>query len=179
MKRACGQFRERLIAVAFGGADEEAEAHARSCPDCARHLAELQAVQRAASALTLDAPADLIVAAKAIAAGARAPSPCKRISSTLAAAGVRAGDAAAFQELIEAGGERLRVEYRREESGWSVMLRLPTEGWEVFAVDSVCEPDADGYVTFTSPDLPGTAFVILSPDGAHSVGPPGGGSSDN
>lgn len=178
MKRVCGQFRDRLTAVAFGGVDEDAEKHAGTCLDCGLYLSELKAITGAASFMTLEPPADLVVAAKAIVAGARAPKPCRRISSTLELAGVRAEGASAFQDLIEVGSERLRVEYRRGESGWDVLFRLPIQDWQVFAADSLLQPGSDGYVIFSSPDLPGTAFVILTPDGAHSVGPPGAGSSD-
>lgn len=160
MKGKCATYRDAIVELAHGFANEEARAHVESCPRCSAILQELTQAVASLSMPFFSAPADLIDQAKAI-FPMPVRVPARRTGLTLANAGARGGSA--LQAAYEFDGGSVRVQYEELPEGWQVMAKVDAPGWQTLPVSA----DESGRLEFVVSNL-NDARLVLIRDG-HEV----------
>ncbi|RMG26758.1 MAG: hypothetical protein D6724_01165, partial [Armatimonadetes bacterium] len=126
MKRAgnpCNDYVERIVLVALGEEDHEAERHAEECQGCREWLEEMKRIMEVARLKRFEPPQELVDQVKGWAE--RRTVRAEPVRSSLGLAGARRGEADAFQVLLDAAGETVRVAYTREDGSWKVLVEAP------------------------------------------------------
>ena len=161
MKKDCGKFWDRIVALAHGELDPAASDHASACNECGRQLAELKKVVAAARVSSFDAPQALLSMAKGI-MPQRAPRTIARlVFNSLAAAGARGSKREAFQLVFEEEGLKARLMYSPSAQGWDVLGKIESEGnW---AAERTGKPVSiqNGRFNFESPNLGATELTLI------------------
>jgi len=154
MKGKCATYRDALVELAHGVADEAARAHVDSCPRCAALLADLTRAVQGLGTRFFDAPIELVQQAKAI-FPIPLSVPIRRVGLTLASTGARGGSA--LQAAYEFEGGSVRVQYEELPEGWQVMARVDAPGWETLPVAA----DEAGRLEFVVPSLDEARLVLV------------------
>jgi hypothetical protein len=152
---------ERVVDLAEGRSDADAERHVASCASCASKLESLREIMRLGDLRFFDAPAALVDSVKGM---MPAPRRLPLMRSTLAWSGARAV-AEDFQLVVGEGEEQIRLMYAHAGDGWEVMGRLPATDWEIARDGETIALDSDGRFTFTAKNLAETDFTLTGPAG--------------
>lgn len=160
MNAPCSRFSERLVAIAEGRVDGDAERHVASCANCASTLSEYRKIVSIARESAFSVPASMVVAAKALFTGLPVRPQVRLVSSSVRA-GARALPAD-LQVAIEAAGNPVRLMYTRKESGWEVLGTLPGPDWRAEKEKGLVKIGPDGRFSFAVPKVSATGFRLAS-----------------
>lgn len=168
MKNLCKSFQSRLIDLAEGRRDAEAQAHVDSCPECRNEVVRLARVLSAMPDAGVSAPASWVERAKSL--FPRKVWKARLLPGAFAPAVRGSGRISATYdcEVIPAP---IIVEYRREGRSWTVMGTAPEGDWSGETSSGSFAVSTDGRFSFRAATLPQTGFRLNSTEGAIEIPP--------
>jgi hypothetical protein len=161
MNRACRAIWESLIELAEGKSSPVAEAHVAHCANCSESLAELRQLFSAGRTEWHAAPMEVVDRAYSI-----MPQRERRravfVSQSFGTAFARSGEGD-FQMTFSVDGSPMRLLVSREQTGWSLVGQVPTDGWSVGPGHSDVRQDMEGRFRIHVRRLEDSAFVLRGP----------------
>lgn len=160
MKQTCKQVVELLPDLAEGKSLPEIQAHVDACPECAMKLKQFRTMLKAAATPIVQAPANLILSAKAIEHGRKNVYRARLFGSSLTLAQARS-NATDFQLMVGSEEHRIRLMYSRNANGkWEVTGRAPSKKWKLMRGANLKALDAQGGFVFEANTLEETEFSL-------------------
>lgn len=162
MKPPCPNYIERLVSLAEGQSEREAEAHVAACEPCEFALAQYKSILASAAYAAVQVPAELSARVASLVTPKRRFAVATLLRSS-AFAGARALPSD-LQVLVEGGGHRFRLMYARQGSGWEVLGQAPSSNWRAETAVGEVLPDSVGRFGFVVPGLESTGFRLVGED---------------
>lgn len=156
----CEHFWDDIVALALGEDTPEAERHVRECQECGEKFEHLQIIVASLRGAAMDAPADLVAAAKALMPNVRQPLVATLLRSSLGLAGIRNGENGEVQALFEADNLRFRVQYKSVAKGWTIFGEAPKGATAVLHRGRKFALDEHGYFEVPIVSLHDSEFAI-------------------
>lgn len=168
MKNLCKSFQTRLIDLAEGRRDAEAQTHVDSCPECRNEVDKLARVVSAMPDAVVSAPASWVERAKSL--FPRKVWKARLLPSALAPA-VRGSSRISATYGCEVTPAPIIVEYRRDGRSWTVIGTAPEGDWSGDTSSGSFDVSPDGRFSFRAATLPQTGFRLTGQEGAIDVPP--------
>ncbi len=154
MKSGCAPYQDKIVDIAEGRRDADAEAHVAECQACTKRLLQLRSLLAALTYPLHSAPDAILSKLPEMVPVAR-PTVIARLLGYGPALAARSSTDD-IQLLVGAEDIEVRVIYARQGDGIRVMSRLPEGGW--------ITEGAQDRVDFMAPTEEATGFTILRED---------------
>lgn len=168
VNRACKDFEPQLATLAEGGEAEKALIHVSSCPACFAKVESYRQLLRSMPDVAF-APQNWLDKAKAI--FPRRTLLARALGTPQVAFRTGLSDRLQVAYEVEGLDEVLRVEYRKQESGWTV-LGIAKPDWEATTHGGIVAIEADGRFRFVTESLAHAWVVFETPEGTLRLPPP-------
>lgn len=159
MKQSCNLQFQRIVDLAEGQPDAEAQTHVSSCTACARELSWLQKFISSSSTEMWSAPSTLVELAGGLMAPTRRQR-AKLVGGLIPRLAVR-GKSEEIQVRFQAGSLSVRVLMIPESSGWRVIGRAEPERAQIVRALEILPTDEEGRFEFFANDLSETSLSIV------------------